>query len=149
MAAFLRRLHGLPTDDCPFDPSVTAWLPVVRGLVADGLVDTDDFDDEHDGWSAEAMLAQVEELAGHARGSVVVHGDFSLGNVLVGDDGEIAGCVDVGRMGVGDPYRDIFIGWRDLGGFGPEAQAAFLAALGINKLEQQRRDLHRALDELF
>lgn len=149
MAAFLLQLHAVPVADCPFDSGVAAWLPVVRRLVADGLVDTDDFDDEHGGWSAERVLAKVEEMAWAERGRVVVHGDFSLGNIIIGDDGAIVGCIDVGRLGVGDPYRDIFIGWRDLGGFGAAAQAAFLAALAIDTLDPQRRELHRALDELF
>lgn len=149
MAAFVGRLHSLPIADCPFDSSVAAWLPVVRHLVATGQVDTDDFDDEHRDWSAERVLAKVEEMAPHSRGQAVVHGDFSLGNVMIGADGAVSGCIDVGRLGVGDPYRDIFIGWRDLGGFGVEAQGAFLAALGIGRLEEARRELHRALDELF
>jgi aminoglycoside 3'-phosphotransferase-1 len=149
LAMFLRRLHALATDDCPFDSSVAAWLPVVRRLVADGAVDVEDFDAEHADWSAARVLAKVEALAGHARGQVVVHGDFSLGNLILREDGTVAGCVDVGRLGVGDPYRDIFIGWRDLGGFGSAAQQAFLDALEIAELEEGRRELHRALDELF
>lgn len=149
MAAFLRQLHVLATADCPFDSSVAAWLPVVRRLVTNGLVDVEDFDDEHNGWSAERVLARVEELAGHAQGAVVLHGDFSLGNIIVAEDGTITGCIDVGRLGVGDPYRDIFIGWRDLGGFGEAAQAAFLAELGLEAFDERRRALHHVLDELF
>ncbi len=149
MAGFLRQLHALPTADCPFDSSVAAWLPVVRRLVADGLVDVEDFDDEHRGWSAARVLGRVEALAGHACGAVVVHGDFSLGNLIVAADGTIAGCIDVGRLGVGDPYRDIFIGWRDLGGFGAAAQHAFLTELGMETFDEPRRALHHALDELF
>lgn len=149
MGAFLRQLHGLATADCPFDSSVAAWLPVVRRLVAEGLVDVGDFDDEHRGWSAARVLGQVEALAGHACGAVVAHGDFSLGNVIVAADGTIAGCIDVGRLGIGDPYRDIFIGWRDLGGFGAAPQRAFLEELGMDGFDEPRRALHHALDELF
>lgn len=149
LAAFLRKLHELPLADCPFDSSVAAWLPIVRDLVARGRVDTADFDDEHADWSASRVLAKVEELAHHAAGQVVVHGDFSLGNVILDDGGAVVGCVDVGRLGVGDPYQDIFIGWRDLSGFGAEAQQTFLAALGIERFDEARRELHRALDELF
>ncbi|WP_058756469.1 APH(3') family aminoglycoside O-phosphotransferase [Sphingomonas endophytica] len=149
LAGFLRRLHALPVAECPFDSSVAAWLPVVRDLVARGRVDTGDFDDDHAGWSAARVLATVEELAHHAEGQVVVHGDFSLGNVMLDEAGVVLGCVDVGRLGVGDPWRDIVIGWRDLGGFGEAAQRAFLAELGIASLGGPRLDLHRALDELF
>lgn len=149
MARFLRALHALPAADCPFDSSVAAWLPVARRLVVEGRVDTDDFDDDHADWSAERVLAKVEALAHHAQGRVVVHGDFSLGNLVVGDDDRIAGCLDVGRLGVGDPYRDIVIGWRDLGGFGEAAQRAFLSEIGVGDWDVDRRELHRALDELF
>lgn len=149
MAGLLRALHALPVADCPFDSSVAAWLPVARELVAAGRVDTEDFDDEHAGWSARQVLGKVEALAHAAEGRVVVHGDFSLGNIMVDDHGRITGCIDVGRLGVGDPYRDIFIGWRDLSGFGAAAQRAFLDALEIEELDDTRRDLHRALDELF
>ena len=149
MARFLRELHALPADDCPFDSSVAAWLPVARRLVAEGQVDTDDFDDDHADWSAEQVLAKVEALAQHAQGRVVVHGDLSLGNLVIGDDGRVAGFLDVGLLGVGDPYRDIVIGWRDLGAFDETAQRAFLAELGIDALDPERRELHRALDELF
>lgn len=149
MASVLRQLHALPTKECPFDSSVESWLPVVRSLVAEGRVDTDDFDPEHAGWSAREVLTKVEELADHAQGCVVVHGDFSLGNLIVDGDGQPMGLIDVGRLGVGDPYRDIVIGWRDLGGFGTDAQGAFLDALGIERLDGRRRELHLALDELF
>lgn len=149
LARFVRELHALPVDECPFDSSVETWLPVARQLVAEGRVDTDDFDDEHAGWSAEQVLGKVEALAHHAEGRVIVHGDLSLGNLVIWDDARVSGCLDVGRLGVGDPYRDIFIGWRDLSGFGEDGQRAFLAALGIEALVETRRDLHRALDELF
>ena len=149
LATFLRRIHALPVDECPYDSSLAAWMPVARQLVTDDRVDTEDFDDEHADWSAARVLAKVEDLAANEQGRVVVHGDFSLGNVMVDAKGAVVGCLDVGRLGVGDPYRDIFIGWRDLGGFGAEAQTAFLDALGLERLDERRRELHRALDELF
>lgn len=149
MTGVLRGLHALPAEDCPFDSSVAAWLPIARDLVARDLVDTDDFDDVHAGWSAGQVRAKVEALAYHAQGRAVVHGDFSLGNLIMDEAGRISGCIDLGQLDVGDPYRDIFIGWRDLADCGEEPQRAFLAALGLDCLEGARRDLHQALDELF
>lgn len=52
-------------------------------------------------------------------------------------------------MRVADPYQDIALMWRDLGGFGEAAQRAFLADLGIKQPAARRMLLHRALDELF
>lgn len=149
LAAFLRRLHAIPADDCPFDSSVAAWLPVARERVASGLVDADDFDDDHHGRSAGEILADVERLAGAAAGRVVVHGDFTLGNILIDPDGRVAGCLDVGRLGTADPYQDISLLWRDLGGVGEAAQTAFLAAIGLPRPDPHRLLLHRSLDELF
>ena len=149
LADFVRQLQALPPESCPFDSSVQTWLPIVRNLVAQGRVEVEDFDPDHAGWSAGEVLAHVERLACHSQGRAIVHGDLSLGNLIVDDAGKLLGCIDVGRLGVGDPYRDIFIGWRDLGGFGEDAQRAFLTALDLDKLDDARRDLHRALDELF
>lgn len=145
----MRALHALPIADCPFDSSVTAWLPIARQRVADGLVDEDDFDADHHGMSATAILGMVEELTGAACSSVVAHGDFTLGNIILDAAGGVAGCIDVGRLGIADPYQDIALMWRDLGGFGEQAQAAFIAALNIERIEVERLLLHRTLDELF
>ena len=103
MARFLRDFHALPVADCPFDASIAARLPVARRLVAEGQVDTADFDEDNADWSAERVLGKVEELAHHAQGLAVLHGDYSLGNLVIADDGSMVGCLDVGRLGVGDP----------------------------------------------
>lgn len=149
MAAFLRRLHALPVADCPFDSRFVAWLPEACRRVAEGLVDTDDFDRDHHGWSAGAVLAEVEALADSATGHVVAHGDFTLGNLLLDEEGNATGCIDVGRLGIADPYQDIALAWRDLGKFGARAQAAFLDAVGVGTPDMRRLTLYRTLDELF
>lgn len=149
LADVMQRLHALPAEACPFDSSVAAWLPEARVRVAAGLVAVDAFDDDHRGRDAADVLAEVERLAGHASGRVVAHGDFTLGNIVMDDDGRVTGCLDVGRLGVADPYQDIAIACRDLGGFGPEAVTLFLAAMGVVAPDARRMLLHRALDELF
>ncbi len=149
MAGFLRALHALPAQDCPFDASLAVMLPLARANVAEGLVDEGDFDDDHLGWSADAVLAKVESLAGHASGRVVTHGDFSLGNILLDAQMRVTGCIDTGRLGLADPYQDHAIAWRDLGNFGEEAQALFLRAMDLDPVDPDRLLLHRTLDELF
>ncbi len=42
--------------------------------------------------------------------SVWIHGDFSSANILVKDD-RLAGVIDFGCMGVGDPACDLVIAW--------------------------------------
>lgn len=90
-AGYMRRLHALPVEECPFDASHPMRLADARRRVAAGVVDVDDFDDDHRGWSAERMLAGVERLTPVKVGRVVTHGDFLLGNLLLDADGRVTG----------------------------------------------------------
>lgn len=148
-ARFLRELHALPVEECPFDASHRMRLADARRNVAAGLVDEDDFDADHEGWSAAEVLAEVERLAPAAVERVVTHGDLSLGNLLLDVDGRVTGCIDVGRLGVADPYQDIAILWTNLGEFGERAQRLLLDELGIEEPDAGRLAFHRCLDELF
>lgn len=150
-AWFARTLHALPPDDCPFDASADVRLIEVRRRVAKGLVDEDDFDDDHAGWSAARVLAAAERIRSSTllHAPVVTHGDLSLGNVLMDDAGQITGCIDVGRLGRADRYQDIAILWQNLSEHGPEAQQRFVTAYGLHSLDPARLSFHRLLDELF
>lgn len=148
-AGFLRRLNALPVDECPFEAGAAIRLAAARRRVAAGLVDEDDFDDDHEGWSAARVLAEAEALADAASGRVVTHGDFSLGNLLFDDAGQVTGCIDVGRLGIADPYQDIAIFWQNLRDFGGDAQASFLRQIGVAAPDERRLRFHRLLDELF
>lgn len=148
-AAFLRALHALPVDDCPFDASAAVRLAHARRLVAGAAVDESDFDEDHRGWTAREVLAQVEALAPCATGRVVTHGDFSLGNLMLDADGRPTGCIDVGRLGIADSWQDIAILWNNLRDVDEGAPALFLKAMGIDKPDEPRLLFHRCLDELF
>jgi aminoglycoside phosphotransferase (APT) family kinase protein len=56
---------------------------------------------------------------------VWVHGDVSVGNLLV-HDGQLSAVIDFGSSGVGDPACDLVIAWTFFSG---ESRAAFRAAL--------------------
>jgi aminoglycoside 3'-phosphotransferase I len=148
-ADFLRRLHAIDSADCPFRAEAAVRIADARRRVAAAMVDEDDFDDDHLGWSATAMLAEVERLAPAARASVVTHGDFSLGNLILDEQMRVTGCIDVGRVGVADPYQDIAIFWQNLGDHGPAIQRRFLDAIGIDEPDPERLRFHCCLDELF
>ncbi len=79
---------------------------------------------------------------------VVTHGDFSLDNVLIGG-GEVVGCIDVGRVGIGDRYQDIAILWNSLGEFGSSLQERLFEQYGIADPERGKLQFHLMLDELF
>ena len=113
LAAFLRRLHALPVEDCPFEAGAPLRLAAARRNLVAGLVDADDFGPDHAGWTPEAVWDEMMRLHPASLGRVVTHGDWSLGNMLVSEGG-VTGCIDVGRAGAADPYQDLAILWANL-----------------------------------
>ncbi len=148
-ASFLVQLHALDPAECPFRADAAVRIADARRQVREGLVDEDDFDPDHEGWSAGDVLAEVERLAPIAKATCVTHGDFSLGNLILDEGMTVTGCIDVGRLGVADPYQDIAIFWQNLAEHGPAMQQRFLDAIGLRQPDADRLALHRCLDELF
>jgi aminoglycoside 3'-phosphotransferase-1 len=145
---FLRAMHALPVDDCPFDAGLAVRIAAARELVERGLVDESDFAEAHAGWSARQVLDEVEGALPLATERVVTHGDFSLGNIMM-DETTVTGIIDVGRVGVADPYQDLAILHDSLGEFGPAAQDAMWRAYSVPAPDPVRLRVHLQLDELF
>lgn len=59
---------------------------------------------------------------------VWIHGDFSSGNIII-KDGKLAGVIDFGGMGVGDPACDLVIAWTFLSG---KAHEIFIEAMKLD-----------------
>lgn len=148
VADHLRRLHAIDVAECPFVGDHAFRLRKGRARIDAGLVDTEDFDDERQGWSAERVWQELTAALPIAAEPVVAHGDYSLDNVLL-SNGVVTGVIDVGALGVADRYQDLAIAWRDLGEFGPEAQSRFLERYGVTEPDQHRLSFHNLLDELF
>jgi aminoglycoside 3'-phosphotransferase-1 len=148
LARFLLRLHAIPVAACPFTSDHAVRMTAARARIDAGLVDTDEFDDERMGWTAEQVWQAMQASLPFAPDPVVTHGDFSLDNLLIGD-GEVIGCIDVGRAGVSDRYQDLAILWNCLGGFHPSLQERLFRAYGIGERDRHKLDFHLMLDELF
>lgn len=148
LATFLRRLHAIPLDACPFTSDHAYRLAQARRRIDAGLVDEDDFDAEREGWSAERVWEALQRLLPLASDPVVTHGDFSLDNVLI-VDGAVVGCIDVGRLGIADRYQDLAIVWNDLGAVDAFLQDRLLAHYGIAQVDLRKLEFHLLLDELF
>jgi len=148
LADFLRRLHAIPVETCPFNSDHRLRLSEARWRLDRGLVDPTDFDEARRGWTGEQVWDAVSGLLPIAPDPVVTHGDLSLDNILVADDGRI-GCIDTGRTGIADRYQDLAIVWRGLGDFGPALQARFLERYGIDRPDSQKIEFYLMLDELF
>jgi aminoglycoside 3'-phosphotransferase I len=148
LAHFLRAVHALPLAECPFHAGHAQRLAMAWQNLEAGLVDTDDFDEEREGWTAEQVWSAMEGLLPLTFDRVVTHGDFSLDNVFV-ENGCVTGCIDVGRVGAADPYQDLAILWHNLAAFGEAAQRALWPAYGIRAPDIRKLQFHLCLDEFF
>ena len=147
LATFLRRLHAIPTDRCPFNAGHLYRLNQARQRIDAGLVDEDDFDEEREGWSAEQVWRGMQRLLPLHSDPVVTHGDFSLDNVLM-VDGAVVGCIDVGRA-VADRWQDLAILWNSLGEFDGPLREELLARYGVAEADERSLQFHLMLDEFF
>jgi aminoglycoside 3'-phosphotransferase-1 len=145
---FLRRLHALPIDACPFNSDHRVRLRQARTRLDAGLIDIDDFDAERQGWSAAQLWDALTRHLPLTPDPVVTHGDFSLDNLLV-QDGRVTGCIDVGRAGIADRYQDLAILWHCLGEFSPALQDRAWRRYGIAHPDHRKLTFHLLLDECF
>jgi aminoglycoside phosphotransferase len=146
VADLTRSLHALPVADCPFDRSLSVSLDWARRATEQGLVDLDDLNPTHRGWSAERLLAELTATPAPSEDLVVCHGDLYLDNVLVDPDTQkLTGILDVGRLGLADRWRDLAIVLRCLDG---DHDAEFLVRYGARPDERRAR-YYLLLDEFF
>lgn len=125
LAACVRELHLVPTDDAP------AALNRARPLHEYDEATRRAIDAASDLIDAEAATAVWEAALAappHDRPPVWVHGDLE-GNCLV-TGGRLSGLVDWGSACAGDPAVDVQVIWSPL--FTPHARAAFLDALAVD-----------------
>jgi aminoglycoside phosphotransferase (APT) family kinase protein len=92
----LARIHGIPLDAVP-----GLEHPDVLAALRDTIRSYDDASP-----ALELGLRWLEEHRPPARAEVVVHGDFRLGNLIVGPDG-IRAVLDWELVHRGDPMQDL------------------------------------------
>ncbi|MEV5832012.1 phosphotransferase [Nocardia sp. NPDC052112] len=144
MGALLRRLHDIPVAECPFDGRLDVVLAQARRRVLEGLVDADDFDDDHRELTPEQIYQRLLAERPPDEDLVVAHGDFTPSNVL---DGGL--LIDLSGMGVADRYRDLALVERDLrADFDADELSAFYAVYGLAEPDRRRLYYYRLLDEL-
>ncbi|KHJ55204.1 aminoglycoside phosphotransferase [Aureimonas altamirensis] len=148
IAAFLRRVHAIPVCECPFNSDYTYRLSRARARIDSGLVDADDFDTEREGLTPEQVWEEMQHLLPFPADPVVTHGDFSPDNLLM-NEGEILGCIDVGRVGIADRYQDLAILWNRLEEFGSPLQERFFQRYGVADVDRRKLQFHLMLDEFF
>ena len=116
LAEELAKIHGIPPDRVPF----------LQEARLERMVDElDEVDEPHP--AIELGLWWLREHRPPARRTVVNHGDFRIGNVVVGQDG-LVGVLDWEFAHLDDPVRDLAfslvrawrfgVGGKRLGGIG-------------------------------
>lgn len=148
LASFMRRVHEVPTAQCPYDAGLSRRLIDARQRIEADAVDVEDFDNERQGWSAEDVWAALQCSLPQTLDVVFTHGDFSLDNVFL-DGTNVTGCIDVGGAGLADRYQDIAICWSDLADYGVQAQARFLECYGVGDGDRSKLYFYQLLNELF
>jgi aminoglycoside phosphotransferase len=145
----LARLHALPSADCPFDEMPRTRLARARQAIDRNQVDASQFDDRNAGVTPEMLYQRLAGAVPVCEDIVVVHGDATRENMLIGPDGEL-GFVDCGQAGRSDRYQDLALIEVDLRmEFGREAVEEFRTAYGIRNWDERKAAFFRDLYEFF
>ncbi|MEZ4712917.1 MAG: APH(3') family aminoglycoside O-phosphotransferase [Caldilineaceae bacterium] len=149
LAQGLRHFHAQSWQDCPFDHRFGAMFELARQHVQLGLVDEDEFDDVRHGRRAAELLAELVQMAPQSEEICLTHGDYCMPNIIVDNDC-VTGFVDLGRMGIGDRYRDLALAQRSLDYNGcTDLIPLFFQVYGLPNPDAEKLHLYQLLDEFF
>jgi aminoglycoside phosphotransferase len=149
IALAFAALHALPTSACPFDETLTVRLARAHDHIRHGAIDATQFDARNAGVTPEALYRRLAASVPAPEDCVVAHGDATLSNLIVGNDGNI-GFIDCGNCGKADRYVDLAPLVGELADrFGSHASDAFLQAYGGLPWDGRKAEFYRDLYELF
>lgn len=144
----LRAFHdALPVEACPFSWLAEDRLADARRRAAAGELDPSR-------WHPDQQTLAVDEALELAAQSptidrlVVCHGDACAPNTLVTDDGECAGHVDLGSLGIADRWADLAVAtWSTQWNYGPGWEDRLLETYGVSP-DPERTRYYRLLWDL-
>ena len=148
LAQAVKVLHALPPATCPFDETLAARLGRAQAAVDAGAIDPAEFEPHNQNIAPAELLRRLRAAPPH-EDIVVLHGDLTLGNIIVDADG-VCALIDCGNAGRGDRYTDMALLHADIVAHrGKEAGAAFLAACGVKHWDAAKAQYFLDLYELF
>ncbi len=146
IAAGLRQLHNLPTDQCPYVWSVEHRCRSAIARIADADFDPQSLHPQHRQLSAADIRRRLADRP--VDDVVVCHGDACAPNTVVDDDAGFVALVDIGSLGVGDRWSDLAVAaWSLEWNFGPGWEDCFFDAYGIES-DPRRVAWHQLLWDL-
>jgi len=149
VARALAALHALPVAACPFDERLSVRLARARDFVGRGMIDPTEFDARNLGMTPEQLYRRQEANIPPGEDCVVTHGDATLANMILGDDGEI-GFVDCGNAGAADRYLDLAVTAGEIEErLGSDARAVFAQAYGELAWDAHKAAFYSDLYEFF
>jgi aminoglycoside 3'-phosphotransferase-2 len=149
LADALRELHAVPIDDCPFRHLIDDCVMESKARFDAGQVDNTNFDSASLDRNPADLYAEMLATRPASEATAFTHGDFCLPNVII-TEGRLSGFIDVGRAGIGDPYRDLALIGRSLNrNLGNSWADRFLSRYGLKDPDPARLRYFRLIDEFF
>lgn len=147
LALGLRQIHAVPVADCPFDYRLSREIERVRVRIEQGLLGTHSFGSRCQGRTVDYLFAELLATAPVDEDLVLTHGDYCLPNILLDGD-KLSGFVDLGRVGVGDRYRDLALARRSLiRNCGAAWVPRFFVEYGLSQPDEAKLTFYELLDE--
>lgn len=147
----MRMVHAIPLTNCPFDMRLDVQIAAARQRVAEGRVDTTDFDTIRQGQTAERLLAELLATRPAMEDLVFTHGDYCPPNILVDLKKDTpCGFIDLGRAGIADRYQDIALAARSIThNFGSQWVPLLFEEYGLGVVDHAKIAYYQLLDEFF
>ena len=124
LAEFLLSLHVPADAGVPMNPFRGVPLTDRDPAVVERLGDRERYPQAA---ALRAIWAQASAAKAWDGPPMMLHGDLHPGNILLTDDGALAGVIDFGDVGAGDPAVDLAVGWLM---FDAGARHRFMRAFG-------------------
>ena len=129
LASFIRALQAIDATDAPRagghnyarGAPLAQWEATIGERLA-WLADMDDIGSVTTAWRADALAAPWD------RPPVWIHGDLSVGNLLV-REGRLSGVIDWSCLGAGDPACELQVAWSL---FDHDGRQAFKTAMAVD-----------------
>lgn len=134
----LRALHETDFSDCPIKSRNESYLALAEENYTKGRFDLSLTEELFPFRSKDEAYKILEDGKSALKCDTLLHGDYCLPNIILKNDFEFSGFIDLGNGGVGDRHIDIFWGtWTLFFNLKTdEYRSRFLDAYGRDKIDE-------------